>query len=111
MKNSSSTLLATLRLPWFSLRALALGAGAFAVATQAFNYRKLAIAAWLMLLLVNVAMRFLPAIQRTKRLRCALEVAALLIFVSLMAAANNGVRSGFLTLFLLPLTVAAISLT
>lgn len=96
---------------WFSLLALAVGAGSFGVASQELVYPRLAAAALLVLLLTSIAVRVAPALKRAGRWPFALEIAALFVFSCLIAAASGGVRSTFLTLFLLPLTGAAICLT
>lgn len=97
-------------LPWFMLLALAMGAAPLAVNTPEISHPRIVIAALLGLLLFSVATRLTSPLKRRVRLRCTLEIAALLVFSVLIAAASGGVRSTSLPLFLLPLTAAAISL-
>jgi diguanylate cyclase (GGDEF)-like protein len=93
---------------WFDLLALAIGlanwigAGAERVATML---------AFSVLCAIAIAVRVLPTVKRRLRLRCMLEIGALLVFAFGMAWATGGVHSPLLSLLLLPLTAAAITLS
>jgi diguanylate cyclase (GGDEF)-like protein len=103
--------LATHTLPWFALLAAAVGVAPFAVASDTLLKPHLAIVALSSLLLEVLLTRLLPYFRRRNGLRVLLDIAALLLFAFLTCAATGGINSHLLTLFLLPLTAAAIVLS
>jgi diguanylate cyclase (GGDEF)-like protein len=94
---------------WFDLLALAIGA-AHVVGAGA-ERSAVAVMVFTVLCLTTVAVRILPSIKRRLRLRCMLEIVALLAFAVGITWATGGVHSPLLALLLLPLTAAAIALT
>lgn len=110
MTNTSPAPLATRSLPWFTLLALAVGAAPFAVGNNELTHPTLLLAALFGLALVAVVLRVLPLFRSAARWRWVSEIAAQLIYVMLLGVASGGLHSTFLTLFLLPLTAAALAL-
>lgn len=102
---------ATHTLPWFALLAAAVGAAPFAVATDTLLKPHLAMAALAGLLLEMLLTRLLPSLRQRNGLRVLLDIVVLLLFAFLICAATGGIDSHLLTLFLLPLTAAAIVLS
>jgi diguanylate cyclase (GGDEF)-like protein len=93
---------------WFDLLALAIGlAHVIGVGAE----RMVTVLAFAVLSATAVAVRILPSVRRRLRLRCMLEIAALLMFSAGMAYATGGVNSSLIALLLLPLTAAAIALS
>lgn len=88
-----------------------MGAAPLGVNTSDVTHPRLMLGALGGLLLFSIVVRVIPALRKRARLRCVVEIAALLVFALLIAAATGGVRSASLSLFLLPLTAAAISLS
>jgi diguanylate cyclase (GGDEF)-like protein len=103
--------LATHTLPWFALLAAAVGAAPFAVSADSLSQPHLAIIALSGLLLEVLLTRVLPFFRQRNGLRVLLDILALLAFALLTCAATGGIDSHLLTLFLLPLTAAAIVLS
>jgi diguanylate cyclase (GGDEF)-like protein len=103
--------LATHTLPWFALLAAAVGAAPFAVASETLLQPRLALVALGSLLLEVLLTRVVPYFQRRNGVRVLLDIVALLAFACLSCAATGGIDSHLLTLFLLPLTAAAIVLS
>jgi len=102
---------ATHTLPWFALLAAAVGAAPFAVASETLLQPRLLILALSSLLLEMLLTRVLPYFKRRNGLRVLLDLLALLWFALLCCAATGGIDSHLLSLFLLPLTAAAIVLS
>lgn len=96
---------------WFMLLAFAVGAAPLALDTHELTHPKLLIAALGGVVAIVIVVRIAKALRSKVRLRCFIETFALLAFAFLIALATGGVNSSFLSLFLLPLTLAAISLT
>lgn len=109
MTNTSAPL-ATRSLPGFTLLALAVGMTPFAVAAEELTHPSLLLAALFGLALIGVVLRILPIFRTATRWRWVAEITALLLYVVLLSAASGGLHSNFLTLFLLPLTAAALAL-
>jgi diguanylate cyclase (GGDEF)-like protein len=103
--------IATHTLPWFALLAAAVGAAPFAVASDTLLQPRLAVVALGSLLLELLLTRLLPYFRQRNGLRVLLDILALLLFAFLVCAATSGIDSYLLTLFLLPLTAAAILLS
>jgi diguanylate cyclase (GGDEF)-like protein len=98
-------------LPWFALLAAAVGAAPFAVASDTLLQPRLAVVALGSMLLELLLTRLLPYFRQRNGLRVLLDILALLLFAFLVCAATSGIDSYLLTLFLLPLTAAAILLS
>lgn len=103
--------LATHTLPWFALLAAAVGAAPFAVAPESLLQPRLAAVALAGLLIETALTRLLPLFQQRGGLRVLFDIVILLLFAFLISAATGGLESHLLTLFLLPLTAAAIVLS
>lgn len=103
--------LATHALPWFALLAAAVGAAPFVVARESLQYPQMASVALVGLLLETALTRLLPVFRPRTGLRILLDIVTLLLFAGLISAATGGLESRVLTLFLLPLTAAAIALS
>ena len=103
--------LATHTLPWFALLAAAVGAAPFAVASETLLQPRLIIVALASLLLEVLLTRLLPYFRRRNGLRVLLDIVALFAFALLICIATGGIDSHLLTLFVLPLTAAAIVLS
>jgi len=94
---------------WFDLLALAIGVAQLVEGGNNFSSPITVVAlAWLVL--SAIAVRLLPSIKTRLWVRCAIETLALLVFATGLTASTDGVASPLLTLFLLPLTAAAIGL-
>lgn len=103
--------LATNTLPWFALLAAAVGAAPFAVAPASLQHPSLAVTALIGLLLETALTRLLPINRLRSGVRVLLDIVTLLLFAGLISAASGALESHVLSLFLLPLTVAAIALS
>lgn len=103
--------LATNTLPWFALLAAAVGAAPFAVAPDSLQHPRLALMALAGLLLETALTRLLPARRLRSGVRVLLDIVTLMLFAGLISAATGALESQVLSLFLLPLTVAAIALS
>lgn len=108
---TSASPLGTNVLPWFTVLALAVGAAPLAVNPSEVTHPRLIVAALIGLALFMVGARTLSVLRKRLRLRCALEVVALLLFAVSIAAASGGVRSSSLPLLILPLTGAGMLLS
>jgi diguanylate cyclase (GGDEF)-like protein len=94
---------------WFDLLALVIGIAQLVEVSGKFS-NPFTIVALTWLVLSAIAARILPSINSRVWLRCALDTLALLVFSTGLAASTGGVKSPLLTLLLLPLTAAAITL-
>jgi diguanylate cyclase (GGDEF)-like protein len=103
--------LATHTLPWFALLAAAVGAAPFAVARATITHPLLAGVTLAGLLCETALTRLLPTLREQRGLLVLLDIIALLLFALLISVATGGLESHLLTLFLLPLTAAAIVLS
>ncbi len=95
---------------WFQLLALAIGLAQLVVGDRDTTNPAITVVALTWLVLSATMVRVLPSLRRRVWLRCALDTLALLVFAAGLAASTGGVKSPLLTLLLLPLTAASISL-
>ncbi len=88
---------------WLQVLALFVGALHFAFATDAVEHPLLAISALAALMLSTLLVRSVHALQSRMRQAVA-DVIALLICITLLAAASGAARSALLPLYLIPMT-------
>lgn len=106
---ASGSLAASILL-WFDLLALVIGVAQFAVARRSITHSVAAIVALVILLSIAATVRVIPRIRKSLVQRCAWDTFALFAMTAIFTYATGGAHSPLLTLFLLPLTGAAIAL-
>ena len=94
---------------WLQLLALAVGALHFAFAPNAVDHSALAGAALAILSATTLLVRTLPQLQRPRARRHVTDIAALLVCITMLAAATGAARSALLPLYLIPLTSIALA--
>lgn len=101
--------LATKAILWLELLALAIGALQFAFAPSTVLQPMLASLALALLTVSILLARTLPALQRPVARQHGVEIIALTVCVTLLAAATGAAQSALVTLYLIPLTAVALA--
>src|SRR5262245_2958833 len=94
---------------WLQLLTLAVGALQFAFVPAAVEYPLLAAAALALLTISLLLARTIPALRRPISRQHALDVAALIVSITLLAASTGIARSPLLPLYVIPLAGIAIA--
>jgi diguanylate cyclase (GGDEF)-like protein len=94
---------------WLQLLALAVGALHFALAPNAVHFPVLAAAALAALSASTLVVRIVPALQQPRTRRHVADIAALLVCITMLAAATGAANSALLPLYLIPLTSIALA--
>jgi diguanylate cyclase (GGDEF)-like protein len=97
-------------LVWFDLLALVIGLAQLLVGQSKWSNPTITVIALMWLVATAVLVRALPSLKPRVWLCCALDTLALLVFAVGLAASTGGIDSPLMSLLLLPLTAAAISL-
>jgi diguanylate cyclase (GGDEF)-like protein len=100
---------ATRAVLWLELIALAVGALQFAFAPHTVLQPIVAAIALVLLSVGIVAVRALPALQRSPPRQHWIAIVALLISISLLVVATGGIGSALVTLYLIPLAAVALA--
>jgi diguanylate cyclase (GGDEF)-like protein len=94
---------------WLELVALAVGVSQFAFAPSTVVQPFLAAVGLVLLGVVIVLVRAIPALARETERQRWIEIVALLISITLLAVATGGSGSALVTLYLIPLAVTALA--
>lgn len=94
---------------WLDLLALAAGALQFAFAPSAVERPLLAASALALLTISTILVRSIPALQRPFARQHWIDVTALTVCITLLAAATGGARSTMLSLYAIPLAGIALA--
>ncbi len=95
-------------LSWLIILGIALGSITYAIDPLSFIHPRLAVAGVLWMAAVAVVVRVLPALQRRTLLGRNLEIAALLVYATLLTASTGATGSPFVSLYALPLIAGAL---
>lgn len=93
---------------WLQVLALGVGALQFAFISAAFERPLLATLALVLLTASTLLARIVPALQRVPRQHW-IDIVALIVYVTLLAAATGAAHSSLLSLYLIPMAGAAVA--
>lgn len=88
---------------------IALGSITYAIDPLSFIHPRLAVVGVLWMAAVAVAVRAIPVFQRRTRLGRNVEIAAMLVYATLLTASTGATSSPFISLYALPLIAGALS--
>lgn len=93
---------------WLEILGLALGSVTYAIDPLSFIEPRLAVGGVLWIAAAAVIVRVVPPLKARSRLSCNLEIAAMVVYATLMTASTGATSSPFITLYALPVIAAAL---
>ncbi len=93
---------------WLVILGIALGSATYAIDPLSFLHPQLAVAGILWMVAASASVRVVPALQRRQVLSENLEIAAMLVYATLLTASTGATGSPFVSLYVLPLIACAL---